>query len=79
MIPIHHGLHITPNYRFVCLQFAEITNLAEVHQQHNGIYKALRAEDQNPELQKSLKAMRTQKVRWSGRVPMKLAKRQFGI
>ncbi|WP_436515412.1 hypothetical protein [Ekhidna sp. To15] len=69
---------LTPNYRFVCPQLAESTNVAEVHQKHNGFQMALRSESQNPEPQKLLKAMKYQKVHWSGRIPIKLAKRHFG-
>jgi hypothetical protein len=69
---------LTPNYRFVCPQLAEGTNVAEVHQKHNGFQMALRSESQNPEPQASTKAMKFQKVHFCGQVPMKLAKRQFG-
>ncbi len=62
----------------VCPQLAESTNVAEVHQKHNGSYEALRSASQIPELQKSPNAMKFQKVHWHGQVPMKLAKMQFG-
>ena len=79
--PIHWKLRsftATPNYRFVCPQLAESTNLAEVHQKHNGIHKALRSESKNPEPQKSPDAMKFQKVHSSGQVQLKLANMQLG-
>ena len=71
-------LALTPNYRFVCPQLAESTNLAEVHQKHNGFQMALRSESQNLEPPKYPKAVMFQKVHWSGQVPLKLAKRYLG-
>ncbi|WP_421871273.1 hypothetical protein [Marinoscillum sp.] len=69
---------LTLNYRFVCPQLASTAKIAEVHQKHNGFHKALRSESKNPEPQKHPKAMNFQKVYWSGQVPIRLAKRQFG-
>ena len=68
----------TPNYRFVCPQLASTAKIAEVHHKHNGIHKALRSADKNPEPQTFPKAMKYQKVYFRGQVPMKMAKRQFG-
>lgn len=62
----------------MCPQLADNTKIAEVHHTHYGIYEKLRCESQSPEAQTFLKVMKFQKVRWSGQVPMKLAKRQFG-
>ena len=45
-------MQVTPNYRFVCPQLASTAKIAEVHQKHNGNYKALRSADKNPEPQK---------------------------
>ena len=59
--PIHWKLRsftATPNYRFVCPQLAESTNLAEVHQKHNGFNMALRCESKIPEPRKALRAMK---------------------
>ncbi|NQZ78565.1 MAG: hypothetical protein HRT61_21000 [Ekhidna sp.] len=49
-----------------------------MRQKHNGIYKALRSESLNPEPLKYPRATKYQKVHFCGKVPMKLAKRQFG-
>ncbi|WP_090258576.1 hypothetical protein [Roseivirga pacifica] len=71
---MHHNAQLS-----VCVpQLANTAKIAEVHQKHNGGYKALRSTSKKPEPQKSPKAMKYQKVHWSGQVPMKLAKRQFG-
>ncbi|MFT6867035.1 MAG: hypothetical protein ACJA08_001873 [Cyclobacteriaceae bacterium] len=67
-----------PNYRFVCPQLLDSTKIARVHQNHNGNYKALCPESLWPELQKYPKAMKIQKVHWSGQVLTKLEKRHFG-
>jgi hypothetical protein len=62
----------------VCPQLADSTKIAEVHHKHNGLQMALHSESKNPEPQKSLKALKFQKVHFCEQVPMKLAKRLFG-
>ncbi|MEQ9204857.1 MAG: hypothetical protein RLO09_19845 [Cyclobacteriaceae bacterium] len=56
---------------------ASTAKIAEVHHKHYGIYEKLRSESLNPEAQTSPKAMKFQKVHYSGQDSMKLAKRQF--
>ena len=64
------------NYQLsaVCTELAESTNLAEVHHNHYGNYKKLRSAIKNTERLKFPEAMKFQKVRFRGRVPMNFQK-----